>query len=101
MKAQPKVRRPKDQVVKALDIASKKLDEARTDRLSAQADEKDAEKKCADLMAGHDLDRYQLADGRILTYGPKSDKMGCKISAAPEDEHEPADDRQAEIEVVQ
>lgn len=94
MKAQPRVRRKKADVIVALDRAAKALDVARTERLAAQADEREAETKCNDLMAGHELSAYQLSDGRLLEYGPKSDKYGCKIVAADEPEHEPEDPRQ-------
>lgn len=86
---QPEVRRLKKDTHPKLDEAAAALDEARTARLSAGDDEKTAEKTCNDLMSGFGIDTYQLADGRILTYGPKG-TMGCKIAKAPEDEHAPA-----------
>lgn len=87
MKSQPKVKRKKTDVLVAIDRAAKKLDTARTERLAAQAEEKEAEDKCNALMEGHDLTEYTLSDGRVLRYGPKSNKMGCKIAQADEDEH--------------
>lgn len=99
MKRQPKVVRPKSEVHASLDRAAKALDTARAERLAAQAEEKEAEDKCNALMEGLELETYQLADGRILRYGPKSTKMGCKFERV-EDEHVEADRQGSLTEVA-
>lgn len=98
MKHKPRVKRAKNDIHADLDKAAKALDTSRSERIEAGIEEKKDEQKCIDLMAGKDLVEYQLSDGRVLKYAPKSSKMGCKIVAADEDEHAPAQGALEEVD---
>jgi hypothetical protein len=71
---------------KAIDRAAEELDEHRCARLTAAKKEQEAEAKLIAIMQGKGLTTYLLADGDMVTIGPKNSKIGAKIVAPDEDD---------------